>query len=431
MNLASLGSNRKTRPQTSKFVPDADFKTAVDVPAASPAALALVARLGRWRLQSVARNVLGLSKGLNGCCRSLIPNLNALPGKINQVKILKSDKGFHYGGLMTCGSVWVCPICATKITERRRVELSEGVHNHLRSGGGVHMLTLTVPHYHNDRLQTVLDGLSDALRRFLKRKAWAGRDATASKPRFVGIAEEMGIIGRIRALEVTHGENGWHPHFHILLFTRKPLSAVDMYLFTLRLVNPDFNQKTANSSKLGLWQSVCLAAGLPCPNSHGATLQDASDAARYVSKWGCDNEMVKGHLKKGKKSGHYSPFALLQLCADQDKQAPRLFREYAAAFTGKRQLVWSDGLRPLVGLVTAEQSDEDLAALEEESASLFANLPLNVWKIVLEEDRRGELLQVCESGLDALYDYIIDLMADDLTDDMLIRDLGGHRIYSD
>ncbi|MBM7457299.1 plasmid rolling circle replication initiator protein Rep, partial [Oceanisphaera litoralis] len=33
------------------------------------------------------------------------------------------------------------------------------------------------------------------------------------------------IHGYIRALEVTHGENGFHPHFHIIMFTSKDLGS--------------------------------------------------------------------------------------------------------------------------------------------------------------------------------------------------------------
>jgi hypothetical protein len=29
----------------------------------------------------------------------------------------------HYKGLQTCGSVWLCPCCASKIEERRRLEI--------------------------------------------------------------------------------------------------------------------------------------------------------------------------------------------------------------------------------------------------------------------------------------------------------------------
>ena len=32
---------------------------------------------------------------------------------------------YHYKGLVTCGNVWVCPICSAKIQERRRQEVEQ------------------------------------------------------------------------------------------------------------------------------------------------------------------------------------------------------------------------------------------------------------------------------------------------------------------
>ena len=34
----------------------------------------------------------------------------------------------------------------------------------------------------------------------------------------------VGADGSIRALEVTHGQAGWHPHVHVLLLTSAPLA---------------------------------------------------------------------------------------------------------------------------------------------------------------------------------------------------------------
>ena len=32
------------------------------------------------------------------------------------------------------------------------------------------------------------------------------------------MVKALGYHGRITATEVTYGDNGWHPHFHILMF---------------------------------------------------------------------------------------------------------------------------------------------------------------------------------------------------------------------
>ena len=56
----------------------------------------------------------------------------------------------------------------------------------------------------------------------------------------------MGKIGHIKALEVTHGRNGWHPHYHILIFTKQELPK-------------DYD----TAPLLELWQNSCRLAKLP------------------------------------------------------------------------------------------------------------------------------------------------------------------------
>ena len=107
-------------------------------------------------------------------------------------------------GLQTCGSVWTCPVCAAKIAERRRVELLDAMEMHKAQGGAVSLLTLTTPHQRGDNLAVLLAQQGKALVGFLKDRA------------VVAVFAEMGWIGQVRALEVTHGRrsdrnNGWHP----------------------------------------------------------------------------------------------------------------------------------------------------------------------------------------------------------------------------
>jgi len=169
------------------------------------------------------------------------------------------------------------------------------------------------------------------------------------------------------------------------------------------------------SVALDLWKSSCVASGLNIPNSHGCTLKDGTYAAQYVSKWGIESEITKGHIKKSKEN--YSPNDLLrfELGTYEGKakplspgQARALFIEYASCMKGKKQLHWSRGLRDLLAL-GEEKTDQELVDEVEIQEELFAKIPLSMWKIILKAEKRAEVLESCKQGIVFFHDYCIDL----------------------
>lgn len=340
-------------------------------------------RLERYALQSVARSILPDSR-TSHCLRHRQAHRQG-------VDVLRSasHETCSYGGLQTCGSVWVCPVCAAKISERRRAEVQAGMDAWKAQGGFVLLLTLTHPHNRGDALADLLELEQTAVKRFFGSRA--GRRLMAS----------IGRKGHIKAWEVTQGRkrelnNGWHPHFHILLFVDRELSASELAEF--------------EAQAFEVWAAVCVRAGLDAPSRrHGVRLDDGAEAAAYVAKmgledartWGMDCEMTKGHMKRAKDGE--TPFDLLRsvLADPGDRQGRALFLEYSQAFRGKRQLVWSRGLRELLGLGAAS-TDEELSAAQDGDAELLGTLTPDQWRLVLRCDARGELLEVARHGWGAV-----------------------------
>ena len=198
----------------------------------------------------------------------------------------------------------------------------------------------------------------------------------------------MGYIGQIRGYETTHGRkgtnNGWHPHFHFLQFV---------------MVKGDAAQLMDWKTRLYLrWDAYCQKAGLGSPSfQHGIDLRDGSFANNYVAKWGLEDEMTKGHIKKGKAGGE-TPFDLLRavLADKEDKQAAALFAEFAKAFKGKRQLSWSNGLKAKFNLV--EKNDEELAAELEDNAELLGLISPDEWRDVLKVKARATVLELAAAA---------------------------------
>jgi len=344
------------------------------------------AKAQRFALQSVARSLLPNSR-LEKCLRW------RQGGK--QVQVLKSIKhqSASYSGLQTCGSVWVCAVCAAKIAERRRGEISKAIAAHEALAGFVLLMTLTAPHQRDNNLVELLEQQATALKYF-------NTDRSVRN-----VFKEMGCIGQIRALEVTHGRlseqnNGSHPHYHILVFSGLGGASV----------RPDEAQLKDWAARLYLrWAACCERAGLGTPSyAHGLKLDDGSKAAAYASKWGLEDEMTKGHIKKAIHGE--TPFDLLRavLSDASDKQAAALFIEFAAAFKGKRQLHWSAGLKKRYAI--GEASDEELAAKVEDQAVLLGAITTEQWRDVLRVEGRALLLLLAASGgWDSVTQYLYSI----------------------
>jgi Replication protein len=340
-------------------------------------------RVARFSLQSVVRSILPKSRTAK-CLR-----IRAYNSEIQVWKHHEHNTA-AYAGLQTCGSVWSCPICAAKIAERRRAELQAAMAVHRAGAGVVTLLTLTTPHQKTDKLSDLLENQSKALHRF-----W--RDRTVLE-----VFKEMGTIGHVRALEVTHGRksasnNGWHPHYHCLMFCG---SGVHLSRF-------DGPQMKDWQVRLYLrWAACCVKSGLGEPSyEHGLKLDDGTKAGNYAAKWGLEDEMTKGHTKKAIHGETPFDFLRSYLADGSDRQAAALFQEFAETFKGKSQLRWSRGLKAMFAIEDA--SDEELATRVEERAILLGLLTVDQWRDVLKVDGRATVLEIASrSGWHEVQRYL-------------------------
>jgi len=316
----------------------------------------------------------------------------------DSVNIVKSKEHgeCHYVGLMTCGNVWTCPICAAKISERRRKELKAAIVQHEAEGRSVLLITFTVSHQREESLQGLLERLSKASIWF-----YAHRTYKELKKRYMK-------RGRVRAMEVNHGQaNGWHPHMHELWF-------LDLNLHDYSILKAEI---------FALWLKACKRFDLGLPSEeYGVDVRGGDKAASYVTKfgdqdeWGLESELSKSHLKKAK-NGSRSPFQLIDSYQEGDKQAGALFIEYAQAFKGKRQLTWSRGLKNQFDL--EDLTDEEIANKEEDNCELVVRVSKDDWYKVLKDsfteiDSRLMLLQLAENGgSDAVNRYLFSLKKPD------------------
>lgn len=288
----------------------------------------------------------------------------------------------HYKGLSTCGSVWLCPICAAKVEERRRDDVSKVFAWSDAQGYDSTMLTNTFPHGMGDALEQLFVGQAKALKLFRDHRVY--RRAM----------KEIGQVGIVRGLELTYGANGWHPHTHEVKFHRERLSEDDAKLLRHKLVEP--------------WRQSCISAGLIAGDSdelafyrHAIDLRPNFTCGDYLQKtdssktWTPAHEVAKGSSKAGRRSGLH-PFALV---LDGRPCLSDLIVEYAKATKGKRKLFFSPGLKAKAGVV--DLTDEEIAAIEDDASMVVANVTA-AWKFIQRTDAqhgtRARVLEVAEAG---------------------------------
>lgn len=371
----------------------------------------------RWHADGFPVETLGR---VAGCGRRLVGG---------QVAILHGGEGTQarLHGVETCGSVWLCPVCASKIAEHKRGDIEAVVTAHVEgrklvrpegpppadsygewwwaqqrewtptTPGGVYMVTLTVPHHAWNSLSHLRENVADGWRRLIRGAPWE---------RF---KDRYGVIGFIRAMEVTHGKNGWHPHLHVLLLGD---AVVDVDAMRDWLAER--------------WARIIARLGLADENKawdvyeHGVEAhkcERAETAGDYLGKWGCDAELAKWHTKQGRGKNR-SPWDLLADAADGDREAQILWRAFAHAFAGTKHMTWSHGLRERF-LSAPELTDQQITAMEHDipaeevialtGETIVGKLRRGVWVRVVRAGLAVDLLEQVEAGG---WQAALDLLAD-------------------
>ena len=341
-------------------------------------------RIERFALQEMARSILREMIERNGKTTYVHQVRNCLRAKITKKKGVTlfynvEREQANFGNLQRCYSVWNCPICSMTITEGRRSELKQGLANWIDAGGHAYLVTFTNSHHKGDNLGDLLQGQKKAFVKF-----WEKRKVKE-------MLKRLGYQGRIVATEVTWGEqNGWHPHYHMIFF-----------------FDHEINSQGIQSYLALEWQDACIKAGLKAPDLiHGVDVRNGTRAAEYVSKWGLEEEVTKGHLKKGL-NGSLTPFDLLRGCSTNNHYKT-LFKQFADVFKGKQQLVWSKGLKELLGI--KQMTDEELIEETEKTSIEIRELGDLIWQLILKYEKRAHVLHLVEqdyqNGTNTLYDFI-------------------------
>lgn len=309
-----------------------------------------------------------------------------------------------YGGLHTCGSVWVCPVCSGKVAAYRKEEVTSVLEYAHQQGLHISMLTLTQRHHAGQSLRLLWDALANA---------W---QAVISGRRWQEYKEQIGLVGYIKATEVTHGKSGWHTHLHVVVISENdPAVTPIFYQRKQGRAKQPYPLEVTTSAEFvaNRWEKGLAKKGVDFIADKGGidwkTAENFRAVGKYVAKLqsgtdGLAAETTLGGFKKARK-GNRTPFQILaDIIENGDEKDLKLWGEYERVSKGRRALTWSVGLRDWAHL-EEELSDEEVAEQVPggDIVAIFANAD---WKKVRSAGAAHLLDVVEQEGLCAAYKWL-------------------------
>ncbi|HEY6542707.1 MAG TPA: hypothetical protein VIZ18_17315 [Ktedonobacteraceae bacterium] len=328
----------------------------------------------RYKLRAALRGVTGLRR-LTTC---------GLPLGGDIIVRLKGDV-HHYTGISTCGSGWACPVCAAKIRYHRANEVSRALIAALHQDMGAAFVTRTITHSAEDKLGVTLGLLAE------------GRRYVFNQPVVKAMRRTAEYIGSIAAKEITYGYNGWHPHTHDIEYYSHKLSLEDFA--GLSSVYYDYLDRFYNqhgfdglSRQHGVRVEPVELDGVALAK-YLAKLQEGGEVMLHTAQ-----ELTRWDLKHGR-AGSLMPFDIIaNFLETGDMELLELWKEYELASFARSVIRFTPGLRARLLPQEAEQTDEELAALEIGGAEIVRFTGWFYRKIAAVSGLEGKVLTALDTG---------------------------------
>lgn len=349
----------------------------------------------RFYLLEVARSIIP-DERIKVCWRYPLPERKTI-----EIIYSEERKCARTKGTMKCGSGWVCPACMSYIAARRREELQTAVNRSSDRFASL-MATYTVRHHAGMPLNMLLSSMVKAYGKVFEGGWWSRTK------------EDWMIRGAVRATEITWGANGWHPHFHVLMF-------VDKDVMSENLAGSPAEYVSSLMPEIGArWIEKLESVGLSGDPRIAFDLRSSDQQiAEYISKWGrmpqdwelAGNAWEVAHAAtKNAEKGHFGPLEILFKAA-RDSKFRGLFLEYHHATKGKSQLHWSKGLKTMLDI---EVIKDELAAegIETETDRLLAEIPIELWRYIADRKLLGQIMTYANEGNEEKLSRLIEILSE-------------------
>lgn len=295
-------------------------------------------------------------------------------GEAVQLRMWADTGTVGVGGVVSCGNVRLCPVCASRVLGRRRDEVLGMLASPAAHGTVKVFVTMTLRHSHEQGPKQQKLAVS---------AAWK---ASVSQGRAAMRLKAAGLMGTIRSIETQLcGPSGAHTHVHAIMVFAEGT--------TRGIVDAELGKVRER------WERRAMAEmdGLRPSAERGVNwkmARDMGDVASYLTKV-CD-EVTRTDTKIGR-NGSLSPLQLLhEVVMTGDATLFAVLLEYARETKGTRSIVVSSSLRKALAVVE-DVSDEEIAA-EEPDGAVIIQLTGSAWAALVKAVGTVHVLETARIG---------------------------------
>lgn len=326
------------------------------------------------------------------CYHSVVPGLVG-------VELRRSEDGqtAALGGVVHCGSIWMCPVCQLYSSLRWQKE-TKACEEALRADGYRLLLcVLTISHNTGTSLQEEIDILRAAYTELFSNQK------KSQKKR----SKRWGIVGRMRAWDVLYGVNGWHAHMNVTIAIAPGTRDYDI---------EEIHQELDRVYRLAVDKAGGFAS-----SEHGLSVTEYKNGKAYSIRTGMEGiesrrvgdkfALAYEMISTDEKSQHGLSIGQLRLAASRGyssadltitpEQAQALCLEYAATMTGERSVICAAVIRDKmkeIGKCEAS-SEEDNSAPDLENTQVLGILHTEDYhREIVGHNRFVELLTAIRDG---------------------------------
>ncbi len=309
------------------------------------------------------------------------------------------------GNVQTCGSVWSCPICATRIAVKKGKLVQKALIYAKENNQMPIMVALTASHSLHTPLKEFKKKFKAAWKMFSSHRQWRK------------FKKCYGLKHWIANREITYGKHGWHYHMHLLLF-----------MDAIKLKYADESIKL-EETLTELWLACLSHNGLSGLGEYALKITAGKNVGEtYLTKVGLTEDAKTGNLQyeltgaSNKKSG-YTIWDILRHASYGDNTSETLYIEFVSAMFGDSFLSFSKGFLPLLEDIQLPAEDENS---DKKTDWLF--ISPYWWRIVYQSYAIADLLEVAatERSVDKVREFLHDLQ-DELIETGKLPEY--HRVY--